>query len=89
LKRAKEVETEELHQEELETSGTAQTVKVSIITLPIVLETLGNESNQSSQRNYSIVTSSLVHTQSRNQGISMAYEMRLPIFRRDGSEDPN
>jgi hypothetical protein len=52
----------------------------------VVLATLSNLSNQSSQIT---VTSSLAHTQSRNQGISMADEMRLPIFRGDGSEDPD
>jgi hypothetical protein len=76
-------------EEEPETSGTAPTIEVSTITPPIVLAALSNQSNQSSQRNQSTVTSSLVHTQSRNQGRSMADEMRLPIFRGDGSEDPD
>jgi hypothetical protein len=87
--RAEEVETEELHREEPETSGTVPTVEVSIITPPVVLAALSNQSNQSSQSNQSTVTSSLVHTQSRNQGRSMEDEMRLPIFRGDGSEDPD
>jgi hypothetical protein len=30
-----------------------------------------------------------MHTQSRNLGISMADEMRLPTFRGDGYEDPD
>jgi hypothetical protein len=51
--------------------------------------TVSNQSNQSNQSTQSTVTSSLVHTQSRNQGKSMADEMRLPIFRGDGSEDPD
>jgi hypothetical protein len=38
--RAEEVETKELHRGESETSGTAPTVEVSIITPPVVLETL-------------------------------------------------
>jgi hypothetical protein len=63
------------------------TVEVSTITPPVVLETLINQSNQSSQSHQSIVTSILAHTQKRNQGRSMVYEMRLPIFRGDGSED--
>jgi hypothetical protein len=88
LARTEEVETEELHREEPKTSGTAPTIEVSI-THPVVLETLSNQSNQSNQSTQSTVTSSLVHTQSRKQRISMADEMRLPIFRGDGSEDPD
>jgi hypothetical protein len=63
--RTEEVQTEELRRGEPETSGTAPTVEVSNITPPVVLEALSNQSNQSSQRNQSTVTSSLVHTQSR------------------------
>jgi hypothetical protein len=62
------------------------TVEVSIITPPVVVEAISNQSNQSSQSHQSIVISNLAHTQSRNQGRSMADEMRLPIFRGDGSE---
>jgi hypothetical protein len=61
-------------------------VEVIITTPPVVSETLSNQSNQSTQ---STVTRSLVHTQSRNQGKSMVYEMGLPIFRGDGSKDPD
>jgi hypothetical protein len=65
------------------------TVEVSTITPPIVLSVLSNQSSQSYQSTQSTFTSSLVHTQSRNLGRSMAYEMKLPIFRGDGSEDPD
>jgi hypothetical protein len=64
-------------------------VEVSTITPPSVFAELRNQSNQSSQSNQGIVTSSVVHTQSRNQGRSMEDEMRLPIFRGDGSEVPH
>jgi hypothetical protein len=80
--REEEVDNGELCQEEPETSGIAPTVEVSIITPLVVLVALSNQSNQSNQ---STVTSSLVHTQSRNQGRSMEDEMRLPIFRGNGS----
>jgi hypothetical protein len=86
---AEEEKTEEPHREESETSGTAPTVEVSTITPPVVLATLSNQSSQSYQSTQSTVTSSSVHTQSRNLGRSMADEMRLPIFRGDGSEDPD
>jgi hypothetical protein len=64
------------------------TIEVSTITPHVVLVALSNQSNQSSQRNQCTITSSLVHTQSRNLGRSMVDEMRLPIFRGYGSEDP-
>jgi len=64
------------------------TVEVSTITPPFVLEALSNQSNQSIQIHQSTITSSLTHSPSRNQGRSMADEMRLPIFRGDGYEDP-
>jgi hypothetical protein len=89
--RTEEVETRKLHQEEPETLGTAPTVKVSIITPPVVLELISNQSNrsnrsnQSNQSNQSMVTSSLVHIRSRNQRRYMEDEMRLPSFRGDGS----
>jgi hypothetical protein len=63
------------------------TVEVSTITPPVVLAALSNQSSQSYQSTQSTVTSSSVHTQSRNLGRSMEDEMRLPIFRGDGSED--
>jgi hypothetical protein len=87
--RTKEVGFEELRREELETSGTTPTVEISTITPLIFLATLSNQSNQSSQSNQSIVTRSLVHTQLRNQRRSMVDEMRLPIFKGDGSVDPD
>jgi len=68
------------------------TIQVSITTCPVVLAAVSNHSNQSNQSNQSTqstVTSSLVHNQSRNLGRSMADEMRLPIFKGDGSEDPD
>jgi hypothetical protein len=40
-----EVETGELHREELETSGTVPTIEVSIINPPVVLASLRNQSN--------------------------------------------
>jgi hypothetical protein len=82
--RSEEVETEELHREEPETSGTTPTIEVSIVVPPVVLVSQSNQSNQSTK---STVTIRLVLTQSRNQGKLMADEMRLPIFRGDGSED--
>jgi hypothetical protein len=87
--RIKEVRLEEIRKGETETLGTVPTIEVSTITPPIVLEALSNQGNQSSQSSQSTITSSLVHTQSRNQGRSMVDEMRLPIFRGDGSEDPD
>jgi hypothetical protein len=87
--RAEEVETKELRRGEPETSRTAPTVKVSIMTPPVVSATLSSQSNQSNQSTQSIVTSILAHTQSRNLGKSMVNEMRLPIFRGDGSKDLN
>jgi hypothetical protein len=65
------------------------TVEVSIINPLVVLAALSNQSNKSNQSTHSIVTSNLVHNQLRNQGKSMADEMRLPIFKGDGSEDPD
>jgi hypothetical protein len=86
--RAEEGKTEDPCREESQTSGTAQTIEVSIITPPVVLATLSNQSNQSHQSAQSTVTSSPPYTHSGNLGRSMAYEMRLPTFRGDGSEDP-
>jgi hypothetical protein len=80
--RAEEAEAEELCRGKLETSGTVPTVEVSITTPPV----LAVVSNQSNQRT---ITRSLVHTQSRNQGKYMEDEIRLPIFRGYGSEDPD
>jgi hypothetical protein len=87
--RAEEGKTAEPRREESEASGTTQTIEVSTITPPVVLATLSNQSSQSHQSTQSTVTSSSTHTQSGNLGRSMADEMRLPIFRGDGSEDPD
>jgi hypothetical protein len=84
--RPEEGATEELRQDEPENSGTAQTAEVSIINPPVVSTTLGNQSHQSPQ---SVTTSSSTSTQTGNPGSSMADEMRFPIFRGDGSEDPD
>jgi hypothetical protein len=73
------------HQEEPKASGTLPTVEVSTINPIVVSATLSNQSHQSTQ---STVTSSLLHTQSRNLGRSMEDKMRLPTFRGDGSENP-
>jgi hypothetical protein len=87
--RDKEGKTEEPLKEESKTSGTVQTVEVSIITPPIVLAVLINQSNQSPWSAQRTATSIPPHTQSGNLGRSMADEMRLPTFKGDGSEDPN
>jgi hypothetical protein len=85
--RTEEVQTKELQQGEIETLGITHTIEVSTITPPLVLEELSNQRNQSSQSHHITITSSLEHTHSRNQGRSMEDEMRLPIFKGDGSED--
>jgi hypothetical protein len=84
--REEEGKTEEPLREESITSGTAPTVEVIITNPLIVLATLSNQSSQSYQRT---ITNHSIHTQSRNLGISMADEMRLHIFRGDGSQDPD
>jgi hypothetical protein len=66
-----------------------QTAEVSTITLLVDSVTLSNQSNPSHQSIQITVTSSPPHTQSGTLGRSMADEMRLPIFRRDGSEEPD
>jgi hypothetical protein len=87
--RAEKGKTKEPRREESETLGTAHTVEVSTITPPVILAALSNHSSQIYQSTQSTVTSSSVHNQSRNLGRSMADEMRQPIFRGDGSEDPD
>jgi hypothetical protein len=87
------VETEEGQAEELcpgepENSETAQTIEVSIVILPVDL-VLRNQSNPSHQSIHRIVHSSPPHIQSGTLGRYMEDEMRLPIFRGDGSEDPD
>jgi hypothetical protein len=74
---------------EPETSGTAQTTEVSTINPPIASTVLSNQNSQNHQSPQSTITSSSTSTQTGNLGSSMADEMRLPIFRGDGSEDPD
>jgi hypothetical protein len=87
--REEEEKTEEPHQEESETSGTAQIAEVSAITPPVVLTTLSNQSNLSYQNTQSTSTSGSMHTQSGTLSRSMVDEMRLPTFRGDGFEYPD
>jgi hypothetical protein len=87
--REEEEEAEELHWDEPETLGTTQNIEVSTINTPVGSTTLRNQRNQSYQTIQSTITSSPPHTQIRNLGRSMAYEMRLPIFRGYGYEDPD
>jgi hypothetical protein len=84
--REEDEKTGEPHREESETSRNSSTIEVSTITPPIVLAVLSNQSSQSYQSTF---TSSSTHTQSSTLGRSMADEMRLLIFRGDGSEDPD
>jgi hypothetical protein len=84
--RPEEGATEELHQDKTKKLGTVQVVEISIINPPIVSTTLGNQIHQSPE---SVTISSSTSTQTRNPGSSMADEMRFPIFRGDGSEDPD
>jgi hypothetical protein len=90
--REEERKAEEPRRDEPKTSGTAQTTEVSTIIPPVVSTTLSNQNSQSHQSPQSTITSSSTYTQTGNLGnlgISMADEMRLPIFRGDGSEDPD
>jgi hypothetical protein len=87
--REEEGKTKEPHREESETSGTAPTIEVSTINPHVFLVALSNQSSHSYQRTQSTITNSLVHTQSGNLGRSMADDMRLPIFKGYGSEDPD
>jgi hypothetical protein len=82
-----EVRAEELRRGEHETSKTIQTIELSIINPPVISAALGNQNNQNHRSLQSIVTSSSASTEIGNLGISMVDEMRLPIFRGDGSED--
>jgi hypothetical protein len=84
-----EGKAKELHREEPETSETAQTIEVSTVIPPVDSIVLSNQSNPNHQSTQSTVTSNPPHTQSGTLGRSMADEMRLPIFRGDGSEDPD
>jgi hypothetical protein len=76
----------ELRQKEPETSRTAQGTKLSNINPPVVSEMLSNQNIPNHQSPQSPITSSSASTQTGNLGNSMADEMRLPIFRGDGSE---
>jgi hypothetical protein len=87
--RTEEGKTEEPHQEELETSSTTPTIKVSTITHHVVSAMVSNQSSQIYQSTQSTVTNNSIHTQSKSLGRSMENEMRLPIFRGDGSKYPN
>jgi hypothetical protein len=87
--RTEEGEAEELHQSEPETSGTAWTTEVSNINPPIVSTVPSSQNSQNHQSPQSTVTGSSTSTQTRSLVSSMADEMRLPIFRGDGSEDPD
>jgi hypothetical protein len=84
--RTKEGEVEEIHQSEPETSRTAQFTKVSNINPPIVSIAPSNQNSQNHQSLQSVVTSTSAYTQTGSLGNSMEDEMRLPIFRGDGSE---
>jgi hypothetical protein len=85
--RTEEGKAKEPRREEPETSGTAQTFELSII-IPLVESVkLRNHSNPSHHSVQSTVTSIPPHTQSGTLGRSMVDEMRLPIFRGDGSQD--
>ena len=66
-----------------------QTIEVSYIIFPVDSVVLSNQSNPSHQSVQSTVTSSPPHTQLGTLERSMADEMRLPIFRGDGSKDPD
>jgi hypothetical protein len=87
--REEKEKTKEPCQEELETSRNVQNVEVSVITPPVVLVALSNQSILSYQGTQSTSKSGSMHTQYRTRGRSMEDEMWLPTFRRDGSEDPD
>jgi hypothetical protein len=86
--RIEEGEAKELHQSEPEISETMRTTEVSNVN-PHVVSTIPNSQNsQNHQSSQSTITSSPSSTQTRTLVSFMADEMRLPIFRGDGSEDP-
>jgi hypothetical protein len=87
--RTEEGEAEELHQSEPETSGTARTTEVSNVNPLVVPTILRSQNSQNHQSLQSTVTSSSTSTQTRTLVSSMADEMTLPIFRGDGSKDPD
>ena len=77
-----------MRQSEPENSGTARTTEVSNVNPPAIPIVPSSQNNQNHQSPQSTVIGSLAYTQTRSLVISMADEMRLPIFRGDGSEDP-
>jgi hypothetical protein len=87
--RAEEGKVEEPRRDELETSGTAHTIELSTIIPLVDSMALSNQNSQNHQSPQSTITSSSAYTQTGNLGRSMADEMRLPIFRGDGFEDPD
>ena len=66
-----------------------QTIEVSTIIPLVDSTTLSNQNSQNRNNPQNTITSSSTYTQKGNLGSSMADEMRLPIFRGDGSEDPD
>jgi hypothetical protein len=83
---------EEPRRDEPKTSRATQIAEVSTINPPIVSVALRNQNSQSHQSPQSTITSSSTYAQIRNLGNlgrSMADEMRIPIFRGDGSEYPD
>jgi hypothetical protein len=82
-----EGKVEEPRREEPETSRTAQNFELSIIIPLVESVALSNHSNPSHHSVQSTVTSIPPHTQLGILGRSMADEMRIPIFRGDGSQD--
>ena len=87
--RTEEGKAEELHQSEPKTLETTQTTEVSNKDPPVVPETLNHQNSQNHKSPQSTITSRSMSTRTGNLGSSMADEMRLPIFRGDGSEDPD
>jgi hypothetical protein len=85
--REKEGKAKEPHREEPEASGTTKTIEVSTIIHPIDSVALSNQINPSHQSVKRTVTISPPHTQSGTLGRSMEDDMRIPIFRGDGSKD--
>jgi hypothetical protein len=84
--KTKEGEAEELHQSEPENTGTVWNIEVSNVNLPVVPTVLSSQNSQNHQNLQSTVTSSSTSTQTRSLFISMEDEMRLHIFRGDGSK---
>jgi hypothetical protein len=85
--RTEEGKAEELRQSETETSGNDQIIEVSNINPPVFSIAPRSQNSQNHQSLQSVVTSNSAYTQTGSLGNSMEDEMRLPIFRRDVSED--